>query len=257
MAGDTVRMAGNALMMVHDPWTMAAGNASDLRRQADLLDKVKGSLVFAYARKSGMPVADVEALMADETWLTAEEAVAFKLADEADAPLPSLPAAMDPRAAVREFFNQITLTKEAPAMVAPMTLERLRAEHGDLVRQIEAAERERIRGIEALELPGLGGLVAELKWREDVTPENAALHILAAEKQRRQQAHADRMADAPAPVADATQAPTEDRSKWPVERRAAWDWDHNPDIRAEFPDAAAYAAYLSAEARGAFRILTK
>jgi ATP-dependent Clp protease protease subunit len=74
MAGDEVRMAENAFLMVHNPWSLVMGSAADLRKEADLLDKVGGSLVMAYVEKTGMSAEQVQSLMDAETWFTAEEA---------------------------------------------------------------------------------------------------------------------------------------------------------------------------------------
>jgi ATP-dependent Clp protease protease subunit len=74
MAGDEIRMAENALFMIHDPWTMTWGNAGELREQADLLDKIKGTLVDTYVARSGRSAAEVSDWMAAETWMTAQEA---------------------------------------------------------------------------------------------------------------------------------------------------------------------------------------
>lgn len=75
MAGDTITMPQNTFMMVHNPWTFAAGNADELREQADVLDKIGTSLVATYAAKTGMPDDDLKTLLANETWMTAAEAV--------------------------------------------------------------------------------------------------------------------------------------------------------------------------------------
>jgi len=81
MAGDTVNMAANAMFMIHDPWIVAAGSAAELRDQADLLDKVRGQLVDTYVARSSAARSDVDALMAAETWMTAEEALAHGFID--------------------------------------------------------------------------------------------------------------------------------------------------------------------------------
>jgi ATP-dependent Clp endopeptidase proteolytic subunit ClpP len=82
IAGDRCVMADNALLMVHNAWAVAAGNAADLRDMAEVLDKVDGSIVAAYVEKSGQDEEAVRAVMADETWFTADEAFAFGLIDE-------------------------------------------------------------------------------------------------------------------------------------------------------------------------------
>jgi ATP-dependent protease ClpP protease subunit len=43
MAGDTIEMAANAYLMIHNPWTFAVGDAADMRKQADVLDKLEGT----------------------------------------------------------------------------------------------------------------------------------------------------------------------------------------------------------------------
>ena len=81
MAGAPVYIADNALLMIHNPWTVSAGDADQLRREADLLDKLKSTLVNAYTRKTGMDTEKVTAMMDEETWLDATEAVALGFAD--------------------------------------------------------------------------------------------------------------------------------------------------------------------------------
>lgn len=81
MAGDTVRMASNSLLMLHNPWISTAGDAAELRKTADVLDKTKETLISAYAR-SGKSRAEIIALLDAETWFTADEALAAGFADE-------------------------------------------------------------------------------------------------------------------------------------------------------------------------------
>lgn len=82
MAGAPVKMASNAFLMIHNPWSQTAGGSEEMRKQADVLDKLKDSLVKIYAGKSGMSEEEISAAMDAETWFSAEEAVAFGLADE-------------------------------------------------------------------------------------------------------------------------------------------------------------------------------
>lgn len=84
IAGDYVRMADNAFMMIHDPFTFAAGNAGDLRKTADLLDKVKGTLANEYTKRTSLPRDQIDQMMSDETWFTAKEAKDNGLIDAID-----------------------------------------------------------------------------------------------------------------------------------------------------------------------------
>lgn len=81
MAGDKIIMSKGAMMMIHKAWTVAWGNADELKKQADLLDKIDGTLVTTYADRSGQPPEAVLALLAAETWFTAQEAIDAGLAD--------------------------------------------------------------------------------------------------------------------------------------------------------------------------------
>jgi len=82
MAGDTINMAGNAMMMIHDPWTVAAGTAEDFRAQADIMDKVKVNLAQTYASRTETDEDQIMDMMTEETWMTASEARAAGFADD-------------------------------------------------------------------------------------------------------------------------------------------------------------------------------
>lgn len=84
MAGNNIYIPSNAMLMVHNPWTMAMGNASELRKQADDLDKIGQSMQQSYLNKSGDKLDEetLQSLLDNETWLSASEAVGYGLADE-------------------------------------------------------------------------------------------------------------------------------------------------------------------------------
>jgi ATP-dependent Clp protease protease subunit len=81
MAGMPVYMADNALLMVHNPWTITAGDSDELRKEADLLDKLKASIRNAYQRKTGLPEDQLQTMMDAETWLDSVDAVALGFVD--------------------------------------------------------------------------------------------------------------------------------------------------------------------------------
>ncbi|MEL4391284.1 ClpP-like prohead protease/major capsid protein fusion protein [Shewanella xiamenensis] len=87
MAFDEVIMPENAMMMIHKPWGGTLGDADDMRKYADLLDKVEGNLVGAYQQKTGLPEDELHALLAAETWLTGREAVEKGFANTLTDPL--------------------------------------------------------------------------------------------------------------------------------------------------------------------------
>lgn len=75
MAGDEIIMSKGALFMIHKAWTGLWANADGLRKEADLLDKIDGTLADTYAEKTGKDVAAISEWMAAETWFTAQEAL--------------------------------------------------------------------------------------------------------------------------------------------------------------------------------------
>lgn len=81
MAGDEIVMAEGAMFMIHKAWTVAWGNADDLNKTADLLEKIDATLVNTYAKRTDQPADKIGGWMAAETWFTAEEAVKYGFAD--------------------------------------------------------------------------------------------------------------------------------------------------------------------------------
>jgi ATP-dependent protease ClpP protease subunit len=81
MAGDEVVMPENTMLMVHNPWTMTYGDADELRKTADILDKTRDAIVSAYRIKTGMDDEELRALLDGETWLSAQEAVDYGFAN--------------------------------------------------------------------------------------------------------------------------------------------------------------------------------
>lgn len=82
MAGDRVLMSPVAMLMVHDPMTIAMGNAKDMEKAITTLNEVKASIVNAYQRKTGLSRNKISQLMEDETWMNAKKAVDLGFADE-------------------------------------------------------------------------------------------------------------------------------------------------------------------------------
>lgn len=96
MAGDTVEMGENTLLMIHAPWTYAGGNSVELRATADLLDKWAQAMASSYAGKTGRSVDEMLAWLTDgqDHYFTAAEAKAEKLIDNIVAAVPVAAMAM-------------------------------------------------------------------------------------------------------------------------------------------------------------------
>ena len=87
MAGSRVEMAGNSLIMIHNPWSATEGDSNELKKQADLLDKCKTTMLEAYVKKTGLKHSEISQIMDSESWFTAEEAFELGLIDVIYEPL--------------------------------------------------------------------------------------------------------------------------------------------------------------------------
>ena len=81
MAGDEVLMAPTAMMMIHNPLTIAFGNKDDMEQAIAVLEEVKESIINAYEMKTGLQRAHISRLMDEETWMNARKAIDLKFAD--------------------------------------------------------------------------------------------------------------------------------------------------------------------------------
>lgn len=82
MAGTKVSMAPTALMMIHNPLTIAAGNRSDMAKAIQQLDETKEGIINAYEIKTGLPRGKIAALMDEQTWMNPNKAIELGFADE-------------------------------------------------------------------------------------------------------------------------------------------------------------------------------
>jgi ATP-dependent Clp protease, protease subunit len=86
MAASEISMGDNAMLMIHNPWTSVQGDSNDMRKMAETMDKVKVSMVTAYRRHTKKTVDEVGAIMDEETWMTADEAVSEGFAESVTKP---------------------------------------------------------------------------------------------------------------------------------------------------------------------------
>lgn len=82
MAGDKVYMPRTALMMIHNCWTCVIGNAAELRKIAEDMDKIAEAYKSAYMAKVNITKEKLDELLTNETYLTADECIEMGFADE-------------------------------------------------------------------------------------------------------------------------------------------------------------------------------
>jgi len=259
MAGSKTTMLRGAMMMIHNPSALATGEASELRKTADVLDQIRASLVSIYEAKTGKSAEELQVMLDAETWLSAQEAVDQGFADEIlgevvpqakgeavffngigfptgraprlEAPQPAVapvPQPSEPKlVAASEPLTRALLAERAPELLAalleegrqqaraaqpappaspaatpePLTRATLEARAPELVVALRAegatTERERIRGIEELAIPGHRELLAQAKFGpEPMSPELFAVAVMRAERDQRSKYLQDARADA-------------------------------------------------------------
>lgn len=82
MAGTKVCMSPTALMMIHNPFTVAIGDSEEMKKAIDMLNEVKESIINAYELKTGLSRTKISHMMDAETWISANKALELGFADE-------------------------------------------------------------------------------------------------------------------------------------------------------------------------------
>lgn len=200
-----VVMPLGSIMMIHRVSSGAVGNADEIKKEAEITQKIEDQLIDIYAKKTGRDEKEVRKAVEAETWLTAQEAVEFGLADEVDEAVTvtnsreggvtmvnglEIPQGMLAKVPSRFFAAAPKVPAAIQSKEDPMDLEKLKAEHPDLVQQIRQeameegrkAERERINALEDLAMPGFANLLSEAKADSSITPEAFAVKIVKAQK---------------------------------------------------------------------------
>jgi len=82
MAGDKIHISESAMMMCHNAWGMCIGDAREMEKTAEVLQKVSSTMCDIYSKKCGMSAEEVQLLMDAETWMNAADAVEKGFADD-------------------------------------------------------------------------------------------------------------------------------------------------------------------------------
>lgn len=110
MAASVRIMGRSAMMMIHDAWSGCIGNARDMRKMGDTLDKIDESIAAAYVDRTGLSLEEIQALMDEETWLSAQDCVEQKFATG----IVEAPAAEAKAMARARRFKALALLKHVP-----------------------------------------------------------------------------------------------------------------------------------------------
>ena len=121
MAGDTIQIARAAQIMIHRAQGGAMGDADMMRTMAGALDKVDSTIAGVYQARTGLPAAQVADMMAAETFMSSDDALAWGFADallDRDAaPAPRVAAAATPQSKreLEEQFRQLGFSRSVAA----------------------------------------------------------------------------------------------------------------------------------------------
>lgn len=119
MAADEILISPVGYMMIHDPWTIVAGNARELEQNARVLREIGEGLIAAYQRRTGKSRDEISAMLADETYMSAQTCVDEGFADAILYDEPAAPAV--PAAARKPAASRLATARMKPEAVMAMT----------------------------------------------------------------------------------------------------------------------------------------
>lgn len=218
MAGDTIEISVGGIFMIHDPMAGILGyyNASELKKIADELETIKQSIVNCYMTVTDKSEDEIKNLMADETWFTGEEAVQAgfctavlftdvqtEIEDMERIIVNSVPIDIQgfhtvPKELLncKSSYNKNNQNNGKEDM--KLTLEEFKKNYPDVAHAYKneimantkgtqqttavEAERERIKAIDEMTLPGYENLANQAKYEKPITAEAFAMQMIAEQK---------------------------------------------------------------------------
>ena len=172
MAGDTIEMGEGSFLMVHRASGFVYGQADDMLKTAEILEKADGEIIDVYARRSKKPVETVRGWVEAETWFTGQEAVEAGLADRIVQTPKALENAVRALAGAQHaVFNSARVPQilakaleahkkrpaaAVPAGADPAEMARLQAWHDRLVAEVRTKER-----VETLQASGVNPFMVD------------------------------------------------------------------------------------------------
>lgn len=245
MAGDEIIMATGSMMMLHNPamtiWQDC--ESDDFRAYADVLDKVKESLMAVYAKRTGKTIDDLASIMDKETWYTAEDAVNEGFATKVDDGI-SINMALGKGAIISNGINitsnsfhnipkmpqhqePVKNNKKEGREGMEITASKVKNEHQDVYNELKndgaVQELARIQAIDELakKTNGHDELIHNAKYVEKITAEALALQIINAEEEKRQAALKNIKDDGAGIVVDQTPPPSDEVDEQSVAKNMA------------------------------------
>lgn len=234
MAGDSIEISVGGIFMIHDPAAGILGyyKAEELKKIADELETIKQSIVNCYMTVTDKPEGEIKSLMADETWLTGEEAVEAgfctavmftevetEVEDSEKVIVNSVPINISTFHTIPKGLlgckasHDNNLNKNYNKEDGEMTLEEFKEKYPDIAdaykneimtsagnggadhKEVLETERKRMQQIDEITLPGYEDMAAKAKYETPVSAEAFAMQIVAAQKKSGQKFLNDREED--------------------------------------------------------------
>lgn len=181
-AADEIKMGAGSFLMIHNPWSYAVGDADDLRKEADTLDKMKDAIIGFYQSKFSVSLIELSKLMDDETWIMDKDAETYGLAaapytEELKAAAKCDTSMMFARVpdAARAFFEVKARKAAAPAPSATDWEARYKGASKKL-NDLQAAHKAELADIEAKHAAALAD--AEARHTAAVNDLNGQISVL-------------------------------------------------------------------------------
>lgn len=281
MAGDTVEMPKNAMLMIHNPISGIWGNAKELRKHADLLDRMREGAISAYEDKTGLEREKIGALMDDTTWMTAEEACKLGFCDVITARekavasiiaqfdlsaylnVPAFLLAEEPEEEEEPAGDTEVIKNEDEGEQTLMDKDTLMKNHPELYQEIlnegVQKEAERIKSIEELPTAGFETIVNSLKFDGKTTAAEVALQVISAQKKVQETELEKIKADGAKMAAPSTEVESTPQAAavLSLEEKCKQDWEKKPELHSEYMSLESYQDFTRAEASGQVKFFKK
>ena len=158
MACDRIGMSSVAQFMIHNAAGVCIGEARDMRKEAEQLDKIGESAITAYARKTGLTPEKLKALCDEETWLTASDAKTLGFCDEVYEAEPDEDEEEIPEESSRAAMALFARYKRAPPEAAALMRRMFAVRKGGAHQQEEAMSEAEKKALEE-KLSTMSGLL--------------------------------------------------------------------------------------------------
>lgn len=140
------------MLMVHNPWTMIQGDAPELKKQIEVLEKMKTSMVAVYRTKFDMVEDEISRMMDDETWISTEDIGKYKLRASVMEGTSRIAASISKSkfyARVKDHIMAEDKPTEETVETLRERIQELERENEELRRQLDAPEEDRVRGMQS------------------------------------------------------------------------------------------------------------